>query len=33
MREEEIDKVITSISKHVAIDKEKEKVKMSGYLK
>ena len=32
MREEEIDKVITSISKHVAIDKEKEKVKMSGYL-
>jgi hypothetical protein len=32
LREEEIDKVITSISKHVAIDKEKEKVKMSGYL-
>jgi hypothetical protein len=30
MREEEIDKVITSISKHVAIDKER--VKMSGYL-
>jgi hypothetical protein len=32
LREEEIDKVITNISKHVAIDKEKEKVKMSGYL-
>ena len=30
MREEEFDKIITSISKHVAIDKEK--VKMSGYL-
>jgi hypothetical protein len=30
LREEEINKVITSISKHVAIDKEK--VKMSGYL-
>jgi hypothetical protein len=30
MREEEFDKVITSISKHVAIDKER--VKMSGYL-
>ena len=28
--EEEIDKVITNISKHVAIDKNK--VKMSGYL-
>jgi hypothetical protein len=32
LREEEIDKVITAVSKHVAIDKEKEKVKMSGYL-
>jgi len=32
LREEEIDKVITNISKHVAIDKDKEKVKMSGYL-
>jgi hypothetical protein len=34
MREEEFDKVITSVSKHVAIDKEKvkDKVKMSGYL-
>jgi hypothetical protein len=34
MREEEFDKIITSVSKHVAIDKEKvkEKVKMSGYL-
>ena len=30
LREEEIDKVITNISKHVAIDKNK--VKMSGYL-
>jgi hypothetical protein len=30
MREEEFDKIITSISKHVAIDKER--VKMSGYL-
>jgi hypothetical protein len=30
MREEEFDKIITSVSKHVAIDKEK--VKMSGYL-
>ena len=30
LREEEIDKVITTVSKHVAIDKEK--VKMSGYL-
>jgi len=30
LREEEIDKVITNISKYVAIDKEK--VKMSGYL-
>jgi hypothetical protein len=30
LREEEIDKVITAISKHVAIDKEK--AKMSGYL-
>ena len=30
LRDEEIDKVITAISKHVAIDKEK--VKMSGYL-
>jgi hypothetical protein len=30
LRDEEIDKVITSISKHVAIDKDK--VKMSGYL-
>jgi hypothetical protein len=30
LRDEEIDKVITNISKHVAIDKEK--VKMSGYL-
>jgi hypothetical protein len=29
MRDEEIDKVITTISKHVTIDK----VKMSGYLK
>jgi len=32
MRDEEIDKVITSISKCVAIDKVKDKVKMSGYL-
>jgi len=34
MREEEFDKIITSVSKHVAIDKEKvkDKVKMSGYL-
>jgi len=34
MRDEEIDKVITSISKCVAIDKDKvkDKVKMSGYL-
>jgi hypothetical protein len=32
MREEEFDKVITSVSKHVAIDKVKDKVKMSGYL-
>jgi hypothetical protein len=30
MREEEFDKIITSVSKHVAIDKER--VKMSGYL-
>jgi hypothetical protein len=30
LRDEEIDKVITSISKHVAIDKER--IKMSGYL-
>jgi hypothetical protein len=30
LREEEIDKVITNISKHVAIDKDR--VKMSGYL-
>jgi hypothetical protein len=30
LREEEIDKVITAVSKHVAIDKNK--VKMSGYL-
>jgi hypothetical protein len=30
LRDEEIDKVITNISKHVAIDKDK--VKMSGYL-
>jgi hypothetical protein len=30
LREEEINKVITSVSRHVAIDKEK--VKMSGYL-
>ena len=30
LRDEEIDKVITTVSKHVAIDKEK--VKMSGYL-
>ena len=30
MREEEFDKIITSISKHVAIDKER--AKMSGYL-
>jgi hypothetical protein len=30
LRDEEIDKVITSISKHVAIDKDR--VKMSGYL-
>jgi hypothetical protein len=32
LREEEIDKVITAVSKHVAIDKDKVKVKMSGYL-
>jgi len=32
MREEEFDKIITSVSKHVAIDKVKDKVKMSGYL-
>ena len=32
MREEEFNKIITSISKHVAIDKVKDKVKMSGYL-
>jgi hypothetical protein len=32
MREEEFDKIITSISKHVAIDKVKDRVKMSGYL-
>ena len=32
LREEEIDKVIKNISKHVAIDKDKVKVKMSGYL-
>ena len=30
LRDEEIDKVITTVSRHVAIDKEK--VKMSGYL-
>jgi len=30
LRDEEIDKVITSVSKHVAIDKDK--IKMSGYL-
>jgi hypothetical protein len=30
VKEEEIDKIITSISKHVAIDKER--YKMSGYL-
>jgi hypothetical protein len=32
MREEEFDKIITSVSKHVAIDKVKDKMKMSGYL-
>ena len=30
LRDEEIDKVITTISKHVTIDKDR--VKMSGYL-
>jgi hypothetical protein len=30
LRDEEIDKVITTVSKHVAIDKDK--IKMSGYL-